>query len=165
MQNWPGKPIFVLIDCLFGKNALHISQDTLFMNVLYTYLNDPDTLYPGVMFLLQSNELTELQSVYNVCYNYTRVTEICQLILVYHHHRIKMFIQRKIIIVAGSRTDYCTLCLPQGSSDWIGKGDEKLEGFTWRRGTERVTTGIWAWSKVFLCNGPDGDEVRLAYIS
>ncbi|XP_063957643.1 atlastin-2-like isoform X2 [Lytechinus pictus] len=49
----------------------------------------------------------------------------------------------------------------QGSSDWLGPGDQPLAGFSWRGGSERETTGIWAWSKVFLCPGPNGEEVAV----
>ncbi|XP_030837601.1 atlastin-2-like [Strongylocentrotus purpuratus] len=49
----------------------------------------------------------------------------------------------------------------QGSKDWLGPEDQPLAGFPWRGGTERETTGIWAWSKVFLCPGPDGEEVAV----
>lgn len=49
----------------------------------------------------------------------------------------------------------------QGSNDWLGQDDTPLTGFSWRGGSERETTGIWAWSKVFLCPGPDGEEVAV----
>lgn len=49
----------------------------------------------------------------------------------------------------------------QGSSDWLGPGDQPLAGFSWRGGSERETTGIWAWSKVFLCPGPNDEEVAV----
>ncbi|XP_072016798.1 atlastin-1-like [Amphiura filiformis] len=47
----------------------------------------------------------------------------------------------------------------QGAVDWLGHDDEPLSGFSWRGGSERETTGIWIWSKLFLCPGPDGEEV------
>ncbi|XP_043373077.1 RING finger protein 112-like isoform X2 [Dermochelys coriacea] len=32
---------------------------------------------------------------------------------------------------------------------WMGQEDEPLEGFEWRRDTNRVTKGVWAWSQPF----------------
>ncbi|XP_072171888.1 atlastin-2-like [Diadema setosum] len=49
----------------------------------------------------------------------------------------------------------------QGATDWLGQDDQPLTGFSWRGGSERETTGIWAWSKVFLCPGPNGEEVAV----
>ncbi|XP_038073230.1 atlastin-2-like [Patiria miniata] len=49
----------------------------------------------------------------------------------------------------------------QGVPDWMGQEDQPLVGFSWRGGSERETTGIWIWSKVFLCPGPDGEEVAV----
>ncbi|XP_033630562.1 atlastin-1-like [Asterias rubens] len=49
----------------------------------------------------------------------------------------------------------------QGAADWLGRDDEPLKGFSWRGGSERETTGIWIWSKVFLCPGPDGEEIAV----
>lgn len=40
--------------------------------------------------------------------------------------------------------------LKQGSSDWLGRPQEPLEGFSWRGGSERDTTGILMWSELFL---------------
>lgn len=47
----------------------------------------------------------------------------------------------------------------QGTKDWIGKDDAPLEGFTWRGGSERDTTGILMWSEVFLVDTPKGEKV------
>lgn len=55
-----------------------------------------------------------------------------------------------------------TLCLshpPQTSDPWIGGDEEPLTGFSWRGGCERETTGILAWSEVFVVEKPDGSKV------
>lgn len=35
------------------------------------------------------------------------------------------------------------------------------EGFAWRKGSQRHTSGIWLWSKAFLVKRPQGDEVAV----
>ncbi|XP_026215707.1 atlastin-2 isoform X2 [Anabas testudineus] len=47
---------------------------------------------------------------------------------------------------------------------WIGCGDEPLTGFKWRGGCERETTGILAWSEVFVVEKPDGSKVAVLLI-
>lgn len=47
----------------------------------------------------------------------------------------------------------------QGQPDWLGDDDSPLEGFTWRGGSERETTGILLWSEPFICKIPSGEEV------
>lgn len=42
------------------------------------------------------------------------------------------------------------------ASNWIGNSDEPLEGFSWKNGPNRDTTGVLMWSEVFLHE--DGDE-------
>ncbi|XP_002730796.1 atlastin-2-like [Saccoglossus kowalevskii] len=49
----------------------------------------------------------------------------------------------------------------QNGNDWLGNDDEILAGFPWRGGSERDTTGILIWSEVFVCPGPDGQEVAV----
>lgn len=44
----------------------------------------------------------------------------------------------------------------------MGGDDEPLTGFSWRGGCERETTGIQAWSEVFVVEKPDGSKVRCA---
>lgn len=44
---------------------------------------------------------------------------------------------------------------------WIGSDDEPLGGFSWRGGSERDTTGIIMWSKVFLGTLPSGERVAI----
>uniref|UniRef100_A0A8C7FGA4 Atlastin GTPase 2 n=1 Tax=Oncorhynchus kisutch TaxID=8019 RepID=A0A8C7FGA4_ONCKI len=47
----------------------------------------------------------------------------------------------------------------QTSCSWLGGHEEPLTGFTWRGGCERETTGILAWSDVFVVDKPDGSRV------
>ncbi|XP_067681907.1 atlastin-2-like isoform X1 [Haliotis asinina] len=47
------------------------------------------------------------------------------------------------------------------SPDWLGDDDSPLEGFTWRGGSERDTTGILLWSEPFICRIPSGEEVAV----
>ncbi|XP_062845799.1 atlastin-2-like [Trichomycterus rosablanca] len=49
----------------------------------------------------------------------------------------------------------------QESSPWVGGDDEPLTGFSWRGGCERETTGILAWSEVFVVKKPDGNKVAV----
>lgn len=56
---------------------------------------------------------------------------------------------------------YWCRCLCQSSGSWIGGEDEPLTGFSWRGGCERETTGILAWSEVFVVEKPDGSRVCL----
>jgi len=51
-----------------------------------------------------------------------------------------------------------------GSEDWMGPEDGALEGFHWRGGMERDTTGILMWSKIFLVKTPTGREVAVALV-
>lgn len=37
--------------------------------------------------------------------------------------------------------------------DWIGAADEPLQGFSWKSGIDRHTTGVMIWSDVFLHDG------------
>ncbi|XP_037545976.1 atlastin-2 isoform X2 [Nematolebias whitei] len=47
---------------------------------------------------------------------------------------------------------------------WIGGEEEPLTGFTWRGGCERETTGILAWSDVFVVEKPDGNKVAVLLV-
>ncbi|XP_050404512.1 atlastin-1 [Patella vulgata] len=47
------------------------------------------------------------------------------------------------------------------SPDWMGGDDSPLEGFSWRGGSERDTTGILLWSEPFICRIPSGEEVAI----
>lgn len=47
------------------------------------------------------------------------------------------------------------------SVDWLGPEDVPLEGFSWRGGSERETTGILMWSEIFLTTLPNGEKVAV----
>ncbi|XP_006617292.1 atlastin [Apis dorsata] len=47
------------------------------------------------------------------------------------------------------------------TDSWLGKEDEPLRGFSWKGGSERDTTGILMWSKVFRGTLPDGENVAV----
>ena len=47
-----------------------------------------------------------------------------------------------------------------GSEDWIEKtATEELTGFHWCGGSQRDTTGILIWSKVFMVTSSSGKEI------
>ncbi|XP_066994905.1 atlastin-like [Anabrus simplex] len=48
-----------------------------------------------------------------------------------------------------------------GSPDWMGDDCSPLEGFSWRGGSERDTTGILLWSEAFLRKLPNGEYVSV----
>ncbi|XP_056135538.1 atlastin-2-like isoform X2 [Lampris incognitus] len=52
----------------------------------------------------------------------------------------------------------------QSASCWMGGDEEPLTGFTWRGGCERETTGILAWSDVFVVEKPNGCKVAVLLI-
>lgn len=43
----------------------------------------------------------------------------------------------------------------------MGQNDEPLEGFSWKGGSDRVTTGIHMWSDIFLHDFDDGRKVAI----
>lgn len=45
----------------------------------------------------------------------------------------------------------------KGSQDWLGDLNAPLEGFPWRGGSERDTTGILLWSEPFLVQTSNGE--------
>lgn len=45
--------------------------------------------------------------------------------------------------------------------DWMGEDNQPLEGFSWRGGSERDTTGILMWSKVFLTTLKNGEKIAI----
>ena len=47
----------------------------------------------------------------------------------------------------------------QGDADWLGDDNSPLEGFSWRGGADRETTGIYMWSEAFPVVLPNGKEV------
>jgi len=50
----------------------------------------------------------------------------------------------------------------QGCDGWVGSEGTDLEGFKWRGGMVRETTGILMWSKIFLVKTPSGREIAVA---
>lgn len=46
-------------------------------------------------------------------------------------------------------------------ADWVGGETEALEGFSWRGGSERDTTGILLWSKPYIKTLPNGEEIAV----
>jgi len=51
-----------------------------------------------------------------------------------------------------------------GAEDWMGPEEGHLNGFHWRGGMERDTTGILMWSKIFLVKTPSGREVAVGLV-
>lgn len=50
-------------------------------------------------------------------------------------------------------------------SDWIGERDNaELQGFVWRGGSKRETTGIWLWSDIFTHELEDGKKVAIVLL-
>ncbi|KAL1115988.1 hypothetical protein AAG570_005483 [Ranatra chinensis] len=47
---------------------------------------------------------------------------------------------------------------------WMGWEDAPLEGFAWRGGCERYTTGILMWSQIFLTTLADGEKVAVVLL-
>ncbi|XP_028420967.1 atlastin-2 isoform X2 [Perca flavescens] len=57
--------------------------------------------------------------------------------------------------------DFMLRYMHRQSGSWVGSDDEPLTGFSWRGGCERETTGILAWSEVFVVEKPDGCKVAV----
>lgn len=48
-----------------------------------------------------------------------------------------------------------------GLREWLSDDDSNtLDGFSWRRGCERETSGILLWSEPFLATMPTGEKVK-----
>ncbi|XP_072239655.1 atlastin-2-like [Leuresthes tenuis] len=60
--------------------------------------------------------------------------------------------------------DFMLRYMYKQSYSWIGGEEEPLTGFTWRGGCERETTGILAWSEVFVVEKPDDSKVAVLLI-
>lgn len=54
--------------------------------------------------------------------------------------------------------------LKQNTSEWIGSEDAPLEGFSWKGGSDRDTTGILMWSEVFLTELITGEKVAVVLL-
>lgn len=50
------------------------------------------------------------------------------------------------------------------SSSWLGDAEEPLQGFSWRSGVQRNTTGIVIWSDVFLHDSENGEKIALVLL-
>lgn len=44
--------------------------------------------------------------------------------------------------------------------EWLSEND-KIQGFQWRGGSDRVTTGIQIWSKPFVCENKFGEKIAV----
>ncbi|VVC43134.1 Guanylate-binding protein, N-terminal,P-loop containing nucleoside triphosphate hydrolase,Guanylate- [Cinara cedri] len=53
------------------------------------------------------------------------------------------------------------LNLIKEDTHWIGSDDKPLDGFSWRGGSERDTTGILMWSEVFKATLDNGEKVAI----
>jgi atlastin len=51
--------------------------------------------------------------------------------------------------------------LHSNTDTWLGAEDEPLSGFSWRGGSERDTTGILMWSKVYPATLANGEEIAV----
>lgn len=49
--------------------------------------------------------------------------------------------------------------MKDNKGDWLGPQDVPLDGFSWRGGSERDTTGILMWSEIFLSELATGEKV------
>jgi atlastin len=56
------------------------------------------------------------------------------------------------------------LNLIKEDAHWIGSDDKPLDGFTWRGGSDRDTTGILMWSEVFKATLEDGEKVAIVLL-
>ena len=51
--------------------------------------------------------------------------------------------------------------IDKNTEDWLGGENDPLCGFSWRGGSERDTTGILMWSKVFPATLSNGEKVAV----
>ena len=49
----------------------------------------------------------------------------------------------------------------EDKDSWLGNEEELLQGFSWRGGSKRDTTGIMLWNKVFKAELPSGTKVAV----
>ncbi|KAH9380489.1 hypothetical protein HPB48_008822 [Haemaphysalis longicornis] len=52
----------------------------------------------------------------------------------------------------------------KGQGYWLGGTHTPLEGFPWRHGSERDTTGIVVWDELFLASRHKGDQVAVLFM-
>lgn len=48
-----------------------------------------------------------------------------------------------------------------GNDNWIGSDEMPLDGFSWKGGSERDTSGILLWSEAFVRTLPNGEQVAV----
>ncbi|XP_077557296.1 atlastin-2-like isoform X3 [Haemaphysalis longicornis] len=48
--------------------------------------------------------------------------------------------------------------------DWMTDPNDPEQGFPWRNGSERETTGIWIWSEVFVVTTTEGRKVAVLFL-
>ncbi|XP_056466215.1 atlastin-2-like isoform X3 [Gadus chalcogrammus] len=60
--------------------------------------------------------------------------------------------------------DFMLRYMHNPGESWMGGEDEPLSGFSWRGGCERETTGIQAWSEVFVVERSDGSKVAVLLV-
>lgn len=48
--------------------------------------------------------------------------------------------------------------------DWMAEPNAKLEGFPWRGGSERATTGILMWPEVFVVTTTAGKKIAVLFL-
>lgn len=48
--------------------------------------------------------------------------------------------------------------------DWLSE-DDRIEGFEWRGGSDRVTSGVHIWSKPFVRENNFGEKVNFLSLS
>ena len=49
----------------------------------------------------------------------------------------------------------------ENKTDWMGKPEDPLQGFSWKSGVKRDTTGIIVWSDVFLHTNEFGEKLAI----
>lgn len=50
---------------------------------------------------------------------------------------------------------------PLNDNDWMGSSDSPLTGFSWKKGSQRETSGIVIWSDVFLHTSVVGEKLAI----
>jgi len=59
------------------------------------------------------------------------------------------------------KAKYSTISVGNKGVDWLGPDDAPLDGFSWRGGSDRETTGILVWSEAFVASLPSGEKVAV----
>lgn len=52
----------------------------------------------------------------------------------------------------------------QSSGEWLGDDNSPLEGFPWRGGADRDTTGILVWSEPYIVQIPSGEQLAVLFM-